>query len=522
MPDYVVIGGVEVISTARAQALGAEAGECGADEVCWDCEDGAAEWLNNGEPYGTVEDAPWFDPAVPESRSVLGFGGLEITGMTERVGTTGNAPARREFTLRFAAFLADECGLEYAQGWLSNVFSPSPCATSCVGHEMCMLACCPDVDDDGELVGPDPLRHLYDVEVVSGPTMIERSWEDPLWIEYEVTLSTPNVYVWRPPPDQRVWRVRPSDGQVVTLDLPAVYEACPDDDDCATEFACPSPDFAPLPAEPLPACYPAEPFSAHRTLVSVPSRTMPRGVDVVPVIHAEAGNRPLRNLVVRFYDNPLDVPCDRLPDMNPCRACMDLTVTEIPPNGSIIMDGRTGLNTITCKNSRGRDVQIPASVYGPPVDGVGAGYVDAIPCGPGICLEIYTAEGAAINAEVVVEFWTRTNGALWLTTWDAPQAETRRLSRCVGSTGMPRRVSRLSRRSWTGISGSPASSVPGGAAPTTRGHHSKSSWAVARFVRTCCDSSNRAGGRSASAAAPTSPTPGRSGISRRPRATPAR
>ena len=447
LPDYVVIGGVEVISTARAQALGAEAGECGADEVCWDCSEEAAAWLNNNEPYGTVEDAPWYDPAVPESRSVLGFGGLEITGMTERVGTTGNAPARREFTLRFAAFLADECGLEYAQGWLANVFSPSPCATSCVGHEMCMIACCPDVDEAGELVGPDPLRYLYDVEVVAGPTMVERSWDDPLWIEYEVTLSTPNVYVWRAPPPERVWQVRPSDGQVVTLDLPAAYEACPDDDDCAAQFACGPTGFAPLPSEPLPECYPAEPFEAHRTLVSAAARVMPRGLDVVPVIRAEAGNRPLRNLVIRFYDNPLDLPCDRLPDMNPCRACMDLTVAEVPPDGSIIMDGRTGLNTITCKNSRGRDVQIPASVYGPPVDGVGAGYVDAIPCGPGICLEVYAGEGAAINSRVIVEFWTRSNGALWLRIWGALLVAKTLWWRFGGLIGMPGPATRSSRRS---------------------------------------------------------------------------
>lgn len=413
LPDYLVVGGVEVISTARAQALGAEAGECGADEVCWDCSDLAAEWLNNGEPYGTVENAPWYDPAVPESRSVLGFAGLEITGMTERVGASSTATAagaaRREFKIRFAAFLSDECGAEYAQGWLANVFSPSPCATACVGHELCVLACCPDVDGDtGELAGPDPLRYLYDVEVVDGPTMIDRSWEDPLWIEYEVTLSTPNVYVWRPPPTERVWSIRPSDGERVTLDLPAVYEACQDDDEC--QLSCPNPGFAPLPAEPLPNCYPAEPFDAHRTLVSVPSGVMPSGLDVVPVIRATAGNRPINNLVIRFYSNPLDIPCDRLLDLNPCRACTDLTVPEVPAGGSIIMDGRTGLNTITCVNRRGRTSQEPASVYGPPVDGAGAGYVEAIQCGPGLCVEVYAATGVAVGAEVVIEFWTRSNG----------------------------------------------------------------------------------------------------------------
>ena len=119
----------------------------------------------------------------------------------------------------------------------------------------------------------------------------------------------------------------------------------------------------------------------------------------------------MNNLVVRFYANPLDIPCDRLLDLNPCRACTDLTVPEVPAGGSIIMDGRTGLNTMTCVNRRGRASNIPASVYGPPVDGAGAGYVEAIQCGPGLCVEVYAATGVAVGAEVVIEFWTRTNGA---------------------------------------------------------------------------------------------------------------
>ena len=403
LPDYVIVNGIEAINTARAQAVGADTGDCGADEVCWDCDEAAAEWLNGGDPYGTVMDAPWWDPAVPESAGVLGYTGLEVTGLRE----AGNGA--REFTIRFAAFVRDECAIEYAHAWISNVFRASPCADSCRGIELCMLSCCPDVDEDGELLGPYPLRHIYDAEVVSGPVEISRSWDAPLWIEYEVKLSTPNRWVWRAPAPARRWRVRPSDGHATTVDLIAAYQACPDDEPCV--LSCDNPGFAGLPSEPLPRCYPANPFNARRSLISVPSEVVPSGVDVIPVIRAEAGTRAMRNLVVRFYNNPLDIPCDRLPDLNPCRACTDLTVAEIPAGGSLVMDGRTGLNTLTCATGGGRPVERPASVYGPPIEGVGAGYVSPITCGTGLCVEIYAADGVAANAAVTLELWTRGDGA---------------------------------------------------------------------------------------------------------------
>lgn len=416
LPDYLVIDGIEVISTPRAAAYGTIYGECNAAVgACWDCTPESGLWLNMGEPYaGVTRDAPWYDPAIPESAHVTGIVGYEISGITDAVRASGSSrteAVRREMTITFVVSLTSECAVSYIQGWLANVFAPSPCATGCVGHEVCMLACCPDVNDDGELVGPDPMRTMTQVEVVSGPTLTDRSWDpDDFELEYEVTLATPNVWVYRAPPPERRWTVRPSDGDLVTLDLPAVYAECPDDDQCAVAMACQSPDFAPLPSEPFPECYPVEPFAAHRTVISIPPGELPTGLDVIPVIRATAGQLPMRNMVIRFYANPVGLPCDRLPGLNPCRACTDLTTPEVPAGGSIVLDGRTGLNTITCTNSLGRDVQLPAEVFGPPIEGAGAGYVEPIQCGPGLCIEVYTAVGVSAGAEIAIEFWTRANG----------------------------------------------------------------------------------------------------------------
>lgn len=419
LPDYLVIGGVEVISTSRAAAYAA-LGECGVPTGCDWCPEEVGVWLNMGQEYrGITEDpAPWYDPAVPESASIYGIVATEVTGMSTRVGSgrTANgsrSAALRQFTVRLAIVLGDECARDYAHGWLANAFGPSACDDACRGQDVCMLTCCPEIDPDtGELVGPDPLRYLYGVETVSGPSLVSEQYaDDEVLLVYDVTLATSNYWVWRQPTSERTIMVRPSDGEPVTVDLIEAYEACPDDDECALPAECEPNQFAPLPPEPLPRCYPADPFNALRTVVQIPSTVMPSGVDVVPVVRVEAGNAPLRNLVVRFFNNPLDIPCDRLADLNPCRACTDLTVSEVPARATLTMDGRTGLNRYSCPNSRGAPVEKPATVYGPPIDGAGAGYIDAIACGVGLCVEIYAAEGVAANAKVEIEFWTRTNGA---------------------------------------------------------------------------------------------------------------
>lgn len=418
LPHYLALDGIEIISTPRAEAY-AESGECGVTYRCSPCDLAAAEWLHMGEPYISVaaDPAPWFDPAIPESAGVHGFAGFQVAGAMSAQRASGSSAtssasgAVRELEFEVDIFTADECSRSYALGWLATILDPSPCDDSgCIGRVACMLACCPDIGEDGEATN-DPLRYMMDVETISGPTETAVAY-GPGVIVTTVTfvLRTTNVYMYREPAPDRRFMVRPSDGQRVTIDLPAVYAACEDVEPCLEDPNCPDSRFADLPAEPLPECYPAEPFEAHRTVLAIPSSALPASLDVIPVIRVAAGNRPIRNFVARFYQNPFDLPCDRLGEMNPCRACTDLTVTWIPPGGSMVLDGRTGRNTVTCGTALGGQSTEPVTVYGPPIEGVGAGAIEPIACGGGLCIEIYAAVGISPNASVTVELWTRQNG----------------------------------------------------------------------------------------------------------------
>src|SRR5690625_3401262 len=78
LPDYLAIGGVEIVNSWRAKAYAGTVQDCGiAASSCAPCGDDAGVWLNDDEPYKGVEDdpAPWWDPALPESLGVAGRAG---------------------------------------------------------------------------------------------------------------------------------------------------------------------------------------------------------------------------------------------------------------------------------------------------------------------------------------------------------------------------------------------------------------------------------------------------------------
>ena len=131
---------------------------------------------------------------------------------------------------------------------------------------------------------------------------------------------------------------------------------------------------------------------------------MTSNLDLVPVVTIEAGETaPIRNATVRFYLNPFGVDCENLEDLNPCRACGDLTVSYIPPDGTLTIDGRLGRSWITCRTDQGLASHVP-NVFGP-MGGVSD--IPVIACGPGICVEIITAANVPVDATARVELVPR-------------------------------------------------------------------------------------------------------------------
>lgn len=394
LPDYLVIGTTEIVNTARADGYGAGAGDCGLALGCLDCPD-LVRVVNNGLPYTDITTAPWYDTAVPESARVYGYTGLEVNGLDEMVwaspGGSDEAPTGvvRDFEWVILVAAADDCAMDYALGWLASALNdPVGGAGGCSGQTACMVACCPT--DPSQ----DVIRNIFGVRTLEGPRVVQRAMTAVgAFATVSVTLRTPYPQIYREP---KTWTVRPVDGTVVDVDLPAIYEDCPDPQPCTTDPDCPRPAPPAIPSVPMDDCYPAE-FTAKRLLLSIPAGAVPSGLDSVLVAEVYTGATPVRNFVLRVHNNPYGVPCDRLPNLNPCRACTDLVVTYIPPGGGLSIDGRTKTETVWCGTGNNRAQDVPV-VYGTPR----APFVHPVwACGGGTCIEILTDQ--TVGADVTVD-----------------------------------------------------------------------------------------------------------------------
>lgn len=139
------------------------------------------------------------------------------------------------------------------------------------------------------------------------------------------------------------------------------------------------------------------PTSWRRYVVDVHEDLVPVWRDAVPLIRLTTGSTAARQVRLRFYPNPLEVPLEAL---NPCEFCGEFVITYIPPRSEMFIDGIRQWVTVT-DNRSGRTAVgnhlLSGSGGGPatwPLLGCGTAYtlvIDVSPTGvsdlePEICL----------------------------------------------------------------------------------------------------------------------------------------
>src|SRR5690554_4486701 len=126
---YLCYAGTEVINNARAAAYSQGL-------VNIHCNGGP--WLPaslGDEPYTNpaADEAPWWDPAVPESRYFLGVAGLSVTGASDGTASSdwtdllmdGAVPGpvrngARELLFRVVLVGVGDAALSYGLAWLAD------------------------------------------------------------------------------------------------------------------------------------------------------------------------------------------------------------------------------------------------------------------------------------------------------------------------------------------------------------------------------------------------------------------
>jgi len=129
---------------------------CGCDALCLYCDQGSGEGGAFVSPK--LDDAPWYDPDVPDSESFAGFFIEDITGFDSVVrrdfsdgaisgGSLG--PLRlsgRCMTVTGWLMASTCCGAEYGLRWLQEALMGNVC-DECAYGDLYMIKCCPPEGD---------------------------------------------------------------------------------------------------------------------------------------------------------------------------------------------------------------------------------------------------------------------------------------------------------------------------------------------------------------------------------------
>lgn len=391
--------GTEIINSARLAAyLARSPCDPGAVSICVPCPDLIAEVSTPPFVNPVADAAPWYDPAVPISGEFLGIGGIDIEGLWMHPSEVVDGVIVRDMTMRVVLAGYSEAAVSYGLAWLAMALTGSYCPTgSCIGGQMCVAVACPTDK------APDPVRTLVDVTALERPETVQ-VWRSGLVIFWEVefVMRSRNPGLFQDAQIQLTFNAAGSER--TTVNLLDAYDNCGEVALCAADPECPRPVVPEVPQAPIDACYPVDDFQAYRQLVSVDGLNVPSWLELVPVITIRAGSAPLRNVTIRFYQNPLGIDCEDLIGADPCAACTDITVLYVPSGGETLIDGRISRAQTVCI---GGDVDVPA-LYGP---GGRTFTWPTFSCGYGLCIEVTAAVGADVEAEVQVDLYTRWEAA---------------------------------------------------------------------------------------------------------------
>lgn len=406
--NWLSIGGVEVVNSARVASYAAGCGGTTIGCVC----PGLAQAVEGQDFPGYAEspvddDAPWFDPIVPESADFLGVLGLEAEGL--QTGTATRTPVdlalgganigavryrAREVAWTVTLVARSQAGMAYGMAWLESSLVGDD---DCYGSPGCVFAWCPEDEADGDRA----VRHLFDVGILEGPTVTETLNTGQSWFStVEFTLMIGNPFIYGDP----YIKLDNDSGvrDIVRVPPGGINVNCEPVLPCPTDPLCPPPPLPPLPPVPQDPCWPLTGFQAQRVMYSVPPGGVARAYSTVPIIRINPGSAPLRRVSIRFYDNPTGADCGRWTDR--CQACGEANISFIPTGAELVLDGRQQRTQLDCSGGRGLSITEPVP-FGP---NGGLFMWPVIDCASGLCVEVlWQREGAAEDVEVSIDMVSR-------------------------------------------------------------------------------------------------------------------
>lgn len=404
---WISLGGLEIANNER-YAANAAALCLPAPHTAVRCPDLARVLADTYD--GDVTAAPWYDAAAPESAA---FAGLFVTSVTGLGASTrsrevvpapaGPAIARpataapRVMLVTAYAAAASHAGLRYGLAWLASALGDACESGGCdPGATLCMLAeapVCP-APADADACWETLLRTLHDVATVDGPRITAEydvAGGAAAQVEFTLTAAVPGIYRAPAAITSGLAFTPPAPLSACAVTWVPHTTTCPEPASCAPAGGClTDPAAPPVYAPPAAARAPGPcllRLHSATALATAAPNLIPRWLEAVPVLHLTTGDAPMRRLTVRFHSSP-DTTITDPAAFDPCSALLELNVTYLPRDVTLVLDGRTEQAYVICPG--GARESADTVLFGE--DGAPFTW-PAIACGTGLQVAVFTDAG---------------------------------------------------------------------------------------------------------------------------------
>lgn len=379
---YLRLGDTEIVNTERAYRH-AMHGICSRnlellDDYGWSQ---THVWLGEPEPVTpAATGAPWVDEDEPASlefggvigTSVKGLGTTEIEQDVEQATGDGGFASPRRLPARVinvecALIAASSRGLQWGLRWLTRSLMDSGCEGNTGPRDLIFLDSVPDyrqAEAEADLLSRinGITRLLTRVVVTQAPEVDELMGVSMLrgdtgactaLVTFELTALVPRV--WRSPVTLLEPKAMIVGEQISTRftnvatdgSCPAV---CDDDEGVLTD-----PANGPLWTLPRPVAPGADIgcqlLDSRRRVFTIPESLTPSTGEMLPTVTVRTGAREERHVRIRWARG---IIVDDGPDLD-CKTVGEAMATYVPPESTLILDGRSGTAVVHTADGRALD-----------------------------------------------------------------------------------------------------------------------------------------------------------------------
>lgn len=357
-------------------------------------------------PFQDV-DVPWADPDNPDLYDFIGFYPTDVSGLesSSRTSTVventsdGGVPGRLRHATKQIVFTgilvaSSDRGADAGFDWLKSALLTGALGSciggGCSGTQLCYLYGEPELSDaDNTDCIDDYFRFLQRVQVNTGPTITSRSVLSDGSTIWGVTFTAVAGIPWEfgsvvpivggfPQGDY----INYAGGNTVRVGY------------LSHEVQCPSPTWTPV-FDPLcPQLVPppttppvtigcvTTPTNWLRYSFDIPDSFIRTWTDMVPLIEITSGSTTVRNVRFRIFPEGIN------PDIDYCGFCAEFTVSYMPLNSVMTLDGRDQTVTVYTAGQSRRADSLLFGTNGNPPDW------PSLSCGSGYTVTVDTLQTA--------------------------------------------------------------------------------------------------------------------------------